>query len=206
MGGFVGWIHEVALAWGTPGLFVVAFLDSSFLPLPELNDVLLVWMVTRNKPLMLLYASSVAAGSLAGCLVLYSIGRRGGERLVKGRFGAERVERATATLRRYGTVAVLTLCLLPPPAPFKLFVLLAGVGGISVGRFSLAIVIGRAIRFFGLAFLALRYGDDALAFVEAHGRQVSLTLAALVAAGLAAYVLWTRAQRSGKVDKLGGTP
>ena len=59
--------------------------------------------------------------------------------------------------------------------PFKLFVLLAGVGGISVGRFSLAIVIGRAIRFFGLAFLALRYGDAALAFVEAHGRQVSLT-------------------------------
>jgi membrane protein YqaA with SNARE-associated domain len=189
-----------------PGLFVVAFLDSSFLPLPELNDVLLVWMITRNKPLMILYAASVAAGSLTGCLVLYYIGRRGGERLVKARFGAERVEKATETLRRFGTVAVLTLCLLPPPAPFKLFVLLAGVGGISVGRFSVAIVIGRAFRFFGLGLLAIRYGDDALAFVDAHGRQVSLLLAAAVVVGVVVYMLWTRAQRDGKVDKLGGTP
>src|SRR5262245_50857954 len=167
MGTFVAWLQTVAVTWGMPGLFIVAFLDSSFLPLPELNDVLLVWMITRNKPLMILYAASVAAGSLTGCLVLYYIGRRGGERLVKGRFGAERVERATATLQRYGTVAVLMLCLLPPPAPFKLFVLLAGVGGISVGRFSLAIVIGRVFRFFGLGLLAIRYGDGALAFVDA---------------------------------------
>src|SRR2546425_13311978 len=107
MGRFVAWIHDLALAWGTPGLFVVAFLDSSFLPLPELNDVLLVWMVTRNKPLMLLYASSVAAGSLAGCLVLYSIGRRGGERLVKGRLGAEGVGGGTAAPRGCGALAGL---------------------------------------------------------------------------------------------------
>jgi membrane protein YqaA with SNARE-associated domain len=179
-----------------PGLFIVAFLDSSVLPLPELNDLLLVWMVTRNKGLMVLYASSVALGSLVGCLVLYYLGRRGGDALVRGRFGAKRVERATATLQRYGTFAVLALCLLPPPAPFKLFVLLAGVGGISVGRFSTAIVIGRAIRFFGLGLLALRYGDGALDFVDAHGREVSLVLAALVAAALAGYVLWTRAQRT----------
>ena len=206
MGRLVALIQTVALAWGTPGLFLVAFLDSSFLPLPELNDVLLVWMVTRNKPLMLLYAASVAAGSLAGCLVLYYIGRRGGERLVKARFGAGRVDRATATLRRYGTAAVLTLCLLPPPAPFKLFVLLAGVGGISVSRFSLAIVIGRVFRFFGLGFLAFKYGDGALAFVDAHGRQVSLMLAAAVLVGVLAYALWTRAQRAGNVDRLEGTP
>jgi membrane protein DedA with SNARE-associated domain len=127
--------------------------------------------------------------------VLYYIGRRGGEALVRRRFSAERVERATSTLRRYGTGAVLVLCLLPPPAPFKVFMLLAGVGGISVGRFSVAITIGRALRFFGLGLLALRYGDGALEFVHANGRQVSLSLAVLAAAALAGYIMWTRARR-----------
>ena len=188
-------IQSLALAWGTPGLFAVAFLDSSVLPLPELNDLLLVWMVTRHKPLMVVYASSVALGSLAGCLVLYYLGRRGGEKVVRRRFGAGRVDRATLTLQRYGPLAVLALCLLPPPAPFKLFVILAGVGGISVGRFSAAIVIGRAIRFFGLGLLAVRYGDAALEFVDSHGRQVSLVLTALVAAALGGYILWMRSQR-----------
>ncbi len=195
MGRVVDWLQSLALSWGTPGLFLVAFLDSSFLPLPELNDLLLVWMVTRNRSLMSVYASSVALGSLAGCLVLYYIGRRGGEALVRRRFSAERVERATSTLRRYGTGAVLVSCLLPPPAPFKVFMLLAGVGGISVGRFSVAITIGRALRFFGLGLLALRYGDGALEFVHANGRQVSLSLAVLAAAALAGYIMWTRARR-----------
>lgn len=195
MGRLVAWIQTLALAWGTPGLFAVAFLDSSFLPLPELNDLLLVWMVTRNKPLMVVYAASVTLGSLAGCLTLYYIGRRGGERLVRNRFGATRAERATLTLQRYGPLAVLALCLLPPPAPFKLFVLLAGVGGISVGRFSTAIIVGRVIRFFGLGLLAIRYGDAALEFVNSHGRQVSIVLVTLVAAALGGYTLWMRSER-----------
>ena len=72
-------------------------------------------------------------GSLAGCLVLYYIGRKGGEALVRKRFTGDKVERAMARLQRYGVMAVLIPSLLPPPAPFKIFVLLAGVAGISAG-------------------------------------------------------------------------
>ena len=90
------------------------------------------------------------AGSMAGCLVLYYIGRKGGEALVRKRFTGDRIERAMAALRRYGVMAVLIPSLLPPPAPFKIFVLLAGVVGISVARFATAIAIGRGVRYLAL--------------------------------------------------------
>src|SRR5262245_64951711 len=118
MGRFVDWIQGFALALGGPGLFLVAFLDSSFLSLPEINDLLLIWMVTQHKERMVFYATSATLGSIAGCLVLYYIGRKGDEWVTR-RFHPERLERATATFQRYGLMAVLIPALLPPPAPFK---------------------------------------------------------------------------------------
>ena len=88
-------------------------------------------MVTQHKSRMLLYAASATLGSVVGCLVLYYLGRKGGEALVRKRFSADRIERALATLPRYGVMAVLIPSLLPPPTPFKIFILLAGVAGIS---------------------------------------------------------------------------
>ena len=96
MGRFVDWIRSVALALGAPGLFLVAFLDSSFLSLPEINDLLLIWMVTRHKGRIVLYAAGSMLGSIAGCFVLYYLGRKGGDALIRKRFGHERVERALA--------------------------------------------------------------------------------------------------------------
>ena len=156
---FVDGIQAFALGMGAPGLFVVAFLDSSFLSLPEINDLLLVLMVTRQKSRMVLYAASATLGSIAGCLVLYYIGRRGGDALVRKRFASERVDQALRLVRRYGVMSVLIPSLLPPPAPFKIFVLLAGVAGISAPRFVMAIAIGRGLRYFGEGLLAVRYGD-----------------------------------------------
>src|ERR1700691_3655542 len=100
MSRFVDSIQALALALGGPGLILVAFLDSSFLPLPGIADVLLVVMVTRNPAGMLWYVAAVVLGSTAGCLVLHYLGRKGGEALVRKRFGGEKVERAMASLRR----------------------------------------------------------------------------------------------------------
>ena len=134
MGRFADWIQSFALALGAPGLFIVGFLDSSFLSLPEINDLLLIWMVTQHKSRMLYYAASSTLGSVAGCLVLYYVGRKS-EEWVARRFSAARMERAMKTFQRYGVMAVLIPSLLPPPAPFKVFVLLSGIAGISVTRF-----------------------------------------------------------------------
>jgi len=194
MNGFARWVQSVALSLGAGGLFFVAFLDSSFLSLPEINDLLLVWMVTRHKERMVLYAGAATLGSLAGCLALYSIGRKGGEALARRRFGSEHVDRAVRTFQRYGVMAILIPSLLPPPAPFKIFVLLSGVAGIGVSRFILALSIGRGVRYFGEGMLAVRYGDQALELIREQGRTVALALAALAVAGLMGYLLWRKSR------------
>lgn len=192
---FVDWIQVIALGLGAPGLFLAALLDSSFISLPEVVDILLVWMTTQHKSRMLLYAASATIGSVIGCLMLYWVGRKG-DQFIQRRFSAEKVERTLGVFRRYGLMAVLIPSLLPPPMPFKIFVLLAGAAGISPVRFAVAIGIGRGIRYFGEGALAVWYGDAALQFLENNGRTVSLSLALLMAAGLGGYMLYQKTQRT----------
>jgi membrane protein YqaA with SNARE-associated domain len=189
---FVTGVEAFALALGAPGLFVLGLLDSSFLSLPEVLDALLVVMVAHNPARMPLYAASATLGSLLGCLALYSVGRRGGEGFVRRKLGAGRVDRAVAAFNRYGVWTVLIPSLLPPPAPFKIFVLLAGVAGITTSRFLVAILIGRGIRYFGEGLLAVWYGAHAMDWIEEHGRQASLILVGLCLGLLAATVLWRK--------------
>lgn len=189
---FVTGVEALALALGAPGLFVLGFLDSSFLSLPEVPDALLVLMVTHAPARMPLYALSATLGSLLGCFILYYIGRKGGDAFVRRRLGAARVDRAVSVFNRYGVLAILIPALLPPPAPFKVFVLLAGVAGISPSRFVVAIAIGRGIRYFGEGALALWYGPQAMDWMEANGRTASLVLVALCVGLLLAMVLWRK--------------
>jgi membrane protein YqaA with SNARE-associated domain len=197
MSEIVNKVRALALALGGPGLFLVAFLDSSFLPLPGITDVLFVVTVVRTPALMLAYVAITVVGSVAGCLVLHYLGKKGGEALVKKRFTGEKIERAMAALQRNGVMAVLVPSLLPPPAPFKLFVLLAGVVGISAPKFAAAIAIGRGIRYLALGILAVRYGDRAMAYMRENGTVVSLVAVGVVAAGFGAYLYLNKA-RSGK--------
>ena len=191
---FAAWIQAFALGLGAPGLFIVAFLDSSFLSLPEINDLLLIWMVTEHKARMPIYAAASMLGSIAGCVVLYYIGLKGGDALVRKRFHGDKVDRALGVIQRNGVLAVLIPSLLPPPAPFKIFVLLAGVAGIPISRFIMAIAIGRGIRYFGEGLLAIRYGDQTIAFLENNLRTVSFALVGLIVVGIGAYFLWTKAR------------
>jgi membrane protein YqaA with SNARE-associated domain len=192
MSEFVGRIRALALALGGPGLFLVAFLDSSFLPLPGITDVLLVVTIARSPSAMLWYVAMTVAGSVAGCLVLHYLGRKGGEALVRRRFTGANIERAMAALQRNGVMAVLVPCLLPPPAPFKIFVLLAGAVGISATRLSIAITIGRGVRYLALGILAVQYGERAMAYMRDNGTRVSLEALGVLVLGFGVYLLWSR--------------
>jgi membrane protein YqaA with SNARE-associated domain len=196
MSRFVDWIRTLALALGGPGLALVAFLDSSFLPLPGIADVLLVVMVTRNPARLLWYAAATVAGSVAGCLVLYYVGRKGGEALVRSRFDGAKIEQTKAALQRHGVMAVLVPSMLPPPAPFKIFVLLAGVAEIRVSSFATAIAIGRGARYVALGILAVKYGERAEAYMREHGAAVSLEAVAVLLAAFGAYLLFTKGRGS----------
>src|SRR5437667_10055827 len=96
MGRFVHQVEALALTLGAPGLFLVAFLDSSLFSLPEIADLLVVMMVTRHKSRLVLYATSATLGSIAGCLLLYFIGQKGGHALARRRFSSASVERSLA--------------------------------------------------------------------------------------------------------------
>ena len=71
---FASWIYGVALAIGGPGIFAIAFLDSSFISLPQINDILVVLMVTQHKNWMLYYAAMATLGSVAGCYAILALG------------------------------------------------------------------------------------------------------------------------------------
>src|SRR3984893_6389893 len=192
MGRIGDWARGLALTLGAPGLCLVAFLDSSFLSLPEITDILVVWMVTRHPARVAVYVLAATVGSLAGCLVMYYIGRKGGEALIRRRFAPASVERAMAAFDRYGVLVVLIPAILPPPAPFKIFVILAGLAGISPARFVTAIVIGRGSRYLVLGVLAVAYGEQALTYAEEHGFAAAMVVIGLLAAAGAGYFVWSK--------------
>lgn len=191
MARIVSWVQAFALTVGGPGLFVIAFLDSSFLSLPEINDLLVVLLVIQHKERMVYYALMATLGSIAGCLVLYYLGRKGGDALLRRRFGGPRLDRAVGLYQRYGVLAVAIPAILPPPSPFKVFVVMAGVAKLPVLHFVSAVALARGFRYFGEGWLAVRYGDQALAMLEEHGRAISLGLAALVVVAIIAYFIWS---------------
>lgn len=190
MKGLISWAQGLVISLGGPGLFIVAFLDSSFLSLPEINDILVIWMVTQHKERMAYYATMATLGSITGCFALYALAWKGGEAFLRKRFNASRIERGMASVRRYGLLALLVPSILPPPAPFKVFVLLAGVVRVRPLHFVLAIGIGRGLRYFGEGLLAVWYGDMALRYIKEHGDQVALATAVLVLVGGLAVVWW----------------
>jgi membrane protein YqaA with SNARE-associated domain len=188
----VAWIQSAALTLGGPGLFLVAFLDASFLSLPQINDLLLVWMVTKNTHLMPYYATMSVVGSVAGCAVMYLIGQKGGDALLRKRFKGSAVERGMGLFNRFGVLTVMVPALLPPPAPFKIFVLLAGAARIGLLKFCIAIAVARSIRYFGEGLLAVWYGRQALDFIAENGRTVSLWIVGVIVAAALGYALYRR--------------
>ena len=123
------------------------------------------------------YATMTTLGSIVGCFVLYGVARKGGEVFLRSRFKASHVDRGMRLYQRHGLLAVIVPALLPPPTPFKLFVLLAGAAKVSPWRFGMAIALGRGIRYFGQGLLAVMYGERAIELVREHGVEVGLGLA-----------------------------
>ena len=192
MEGLIAWIKAFATSLGGPGLFVIAFLDSSFLSFPEVNDLLIIYLTTQNKERMIYYALMTTLGSVSGCLALYVLARKGGEAFLRKRFKAQYVDRAMTTFRRYGLLAILVPSILPPPTPFKIFVVAAGVAKVRPFDFIMAIAIGRGIRYVGVGLLAVYYGDHAADYLHQNARTVALVVALVALVGGIGWILWRR--------------
>jgi len=192
MKSFAEWMYAFATAIGGPGLFAIAYLDSSFASLPQLNDILVVLMVTQNKAWMLYYAAMATLGSVAGCSTIYYLARKGGDVFLQKRLRSGHADRALAAYRRHGLLALIVPALLPPPAPFKLFVLMAGVAQVPPGRFVAAVAAARGARYTGLGLLAVWYGDVALELMRTRGRDVALGLVGVIVVTAIGWWLFSR--------------
>ena len=180
------WLQAVLALSGGLGLFVVAFLDSTFVPFPTVNDLLLIALSIRAPARMPYYAAMVTLGSLIGCLVLFTIGRKGGELAFSSRAGPHAVG-VRRWMERNGFLSVAVAALLPPPAPFKVFVFAAGALGMPLRVFILSLALARSVRFFGEGFLAVRYGSQAAAYLAEH--KLAFAVASIVFAAVL-YLLW----------------
>ncbi|MFQ5789773.1 MAG: YqaA family protein [Acidobacteriota bacterium] len=174
--------------WGGFGLFFVAFCDSSFLSLPEVNDLLVLYFCTRFKEEAYYYALMAVLGSVSGGSVLYWLGKWKGYRFLKRRYPQGRLQSALSVFRRYGVFAVIGPAMLPPPFPFKIFVLSSGVFGLSFPRFLAALFIGRGFRYFFEAVVAVRYGDQAVEYLKENYLQVAGVVLAVALGFLVLYV------------------
>ena len=192
MGALLAAIEDWASQLGGVGLFVIGFLDSSFLSFPHVNDILIIILSTKNPALMPYYAVISLLGSVSGCLTLYLVIRRGGGEFLRQRFKGRYLNRAMGLYHRYGLLAVAVPAALPPPVPLKVFILLAAAAAMSPTRFALAIALGRGTRYFVQGYLAVLYGAQAAAFTREYGLQVGVALVIMV---LAAAIIVVRFRR-----------
>jgi membrane protein YqaA with SNARE-associated domain len=170
---------EYLITFGAFGLFTVALLDSTFVPLPSSADALMLLLSTAHPRWMPLYAFMATAGSAIGCWILYSISRRAGTRALN-KFSEAKQKRVKELIERYDMLAVLVATLLPPPFPFKLFVITAGVFRFSLFRFMVAIVGGRAFRFLLEGYFAIKYGAEAKAILAKYYPWIGLGIAGAI--------------------------
>lgn len=189
------WIQGMAESLGGPGLLVLAFLDSSFLSFPQVPDFLVVILTIQHRERMLYYALMTTIGSIAGSYALYLVGRRGGEAFLQRRVKQRTIDRATSLFRRYGVLAIVVPSLLPPPTPFKVFVLAAGVAQVRTFDFLVALSIGRSVRYFGQGFLAVWYGEQAKVFLSEHAGTIGIWFAAGLLAGGILFFVWKKHRR-----------
>jgi membrane protein YqaA with SNARE-associated domain len=177
-------------------LFIIALFDSSFLSLPEVNDILIVSLSIKNPHGMPYYCGMTTLGSILGCLLLYAVGRKGGEVLLRRRFAESRILSASRWYKKYGILAVMIPSILPPPTPFKIFVLFAGAFKVSIAKFVFAIAMGRGFRYFFEGYLAIRYGEKAIDYMHENYPHIALAIVLTLLSGLVIFYVIRRLRNS----------
>jgi len=174
-------------------LLVIAFLDSSVLTFPVINDLLVIDLSIQHPARMPYYAAMATLGSVAGCVVVYYIAKKGGEVVFRERAGIH-ADRIHSWTKRNGFVSILATALLPPPTPFKVFVIAAGALEMPLRTFVLGLTVARGLRFFGEGYLAVKYGQQAPQYLLTHKLEVTgIALAVILALYVAFRLVFRRA-------------
>ncbi len=178
-GKIFAWLQGLVMAFGGGGLFVVTFFDSSVLSFPFFPDAMMIELSIKNPVRMPYYAAMAAFGSLSGCIVLYFLAKKGGEAFFH-KHARGKAEKIKEWVDRNGFLSAFLPAVLPPPVPFKPFVLAEGVFQVPPRTFVMAILLGRGLRYTLEGILAVRYGDAALGYLKTHGGTFALSVLVLL--------------------------
>jgi membrane protein YqaA with SNARE-associated domain len=180
--GIMDWFKSLKatlIGFGALGIFLIALMDAAFIPMPGGPDVVVISLSIYKPALMPLYVLAAMFGSTIGSLILYFIARKGGEAALR-KFSAEKRAKVQKAIDEYDIWALLLAAVMPPPFPFKLFVLSAGAFRMKLWRFVLAMILGRGFRFVLEGVLAVRYGEQATEILKQHSVKIGLGVAAAI--------------------------
>jgi membrane protein YqaA with SNARE-associated domain len=184
------WLLALLKPLGVWGVGCIAFLDAAALPVPM--DFIIAGYVWANKSHFYLYVLVASAGSALGGLVPYYLGRAGGELFLMKRIDRARYEQLRDRFEKQEFLAMMVPSILPPPTPWKLFVIAAGVFEMKISTFLLAVFVGRVVRDMITAILVIEYGPE---IVSIFGRletqhKVALICGTVAVFGLLGYWAW----------------
>jgi membrane protein YqaA with SNARE-associated domain len=172
---------------GVLGLFFVAAVDSSVLPLvlPGSTDLLLLWLVaSRGDPWLL--TPCAVAGSVLGGYTTWHIGRRGGEAALRHYVPERLLGRVVVWVEHHPILSVFVPAMLPPPIPLLPFALASGALGVSRRRFLTVFGAARSLRYCFVAWLGVSYGPEIIGMLSGMLQRWSGTLLCIFAVLLTA--------------------
>ncbi len=172
---FLNRLNSYLVIMGIPGLLAISFLDSAAVPLAGGPDAVILLLAWRRPALTYLIVLAATAGSTLGCLILYGIGQKGGEKALS-RFNPEKTAWVERKMQEHGIWAIIASVLAPPPFPTKLVVLAAGVLRTGRIQFTVGVFVGRLVRYALMGYLAAHFGDQAAQVLKAHYPTFSLVL------------------------------
>src|SRR5918993_3334367 len=178
-----------------PAMVIIGALDSSLLSLPEINDYLVVGRCYKYPTAAFYFPLFAAFGSVLGCLLLYTIMRRGGQALLRKRFKPGRIKRVERAYERFGVFAIAIPAILPPPLPFKIFVATAGTLEYPRWKFLLTVMLARSFRYYVEGTLAVFFGRQVLLFMKDNGLVIVSVVASLALLALLVFIIVNRLRR-----------
>lgn len=186
--GLITWSQETFLPFGVAGLFAVAFIESSFFPIPP--DLLLIPLALLNPNLALFYAAVATIGSVLGALLGYYIGLKGGRPVMKKLFGEKKTQHVENYYRKYGDWAIGIAAF--TPIPYKVFTIASGVFRHSIRNLVIISIIGRGARFFLVAGIIALWGEQILALLSNY---FEIATVGITAVAIAAYLLYKKLKK-----------
>lgn len=192
--GIIEWSRQTFLPFGEFGLFIVAFAESSFFPIPP--DIILIPLVLMNPAFALYYAAICTIGSALGSIFGYYIGKKGGRPVLKKLVSEKRVKNVEDYYNKYGTWAVGIAAF--SPIPFKIFTIASGILKFSWLKVFLVSLVSRGARFFLEAFVLMVWGKEIIGFLIIYFEIATILIILII---VVVYIIYRKLSRKSAKTK-----